>query len=172
MYSCSPTCPDCNALAANLPDYDPDSEDDNLDIPSLASIDDPDSDTQPDATPSTYPYADASYPSLSLFPPDYPPDVHPITGAPLLVSDITDPGYRPRTMSHSPDSLAPPHPLPDDPAILTLYGYLPLTCFRNGLDTCATCAKVAFGPPSYLQRLLSDALALIPPTHAAPSAPT
>ena len=103
---------------------------------------------------------------------EIPPDVHPITGAPLLVSDINDPGCRSRTMNDSPDSLAPPHPLPDDPAILTLYGYLPLTCFRNGLDTCATCAKVAFGPPSYLQRLLSDALALIPPTHAAPSAPT
>ena len=170
VYSGLQSCDQCIALDNAPPEspLDDHLESDDSDIPSLVSSDDSDNDPDSDSS-SSHQYADASYPSPPFLPPDFPPDVHPFTGAPLLVSDILGPERRDRTMSDSPEPVEPPPPLPSDPAVLTPYGYLPLACYRNGLDSCATCIEIIGGHSKHLQRLLRRVLAFTEPSHANPA---
>ena len=149
-------CTDTHLSLAHLPPDDP--EPDSADVPML-------------------PRAHASYPSLAPPPPTLPPGsppvpnplLHPLTGAILRVADILAPQLYDNTAlldavaeSGDPDDLE--HiadlPQPNDPATVSIYGYLPVGCFRNGLDMCAICTSLAFGPDFHLQPLTAQHLGL------------
>jgi hypothetical protein len=101
------------------------------------------------------------------------PLLHPLTGAALRVADILAPQLYDNTAltnavaeSGDPNDLV--HvadlPLPTDPATVSIYGYLPLRCFRNGLDMCAICISLVLGPHSPFQPLTALLLGLEDPS--------
>ena len=129
---------------------------------------------------STLPRVCASLaPPLAMSPPSSLPAphplLHPLTSAILRVSDILAPQLYDNTrlidaVAESGDPADLVHiadlPQPNDPATVSLYGYLPINCFRNGLDMCAICTSLVNCPDCHLQPLTKLHLGLehSPPT--------
>ena len=115
----------------------------------------------------------SSPPDALVKPPAPNPLLHPMTGATLRVADIVaSPPYDSIAITNALSESDDPDnhtsiatlPQPDDPATVSIYGYLPLACFRNGLDMCTICTSLAFGPDFHLQPLTALTLGLEPPS--------